>query len=45
MERILVDTCILILHQYPILEPDDITTSLKLGTDLMNRNYSIRQGG
>ena len=30
-----------ILDQYPSLEPDDITASLKFAADLMNRNYSI----
>ncbi|MEI6138768.1 MAG: DUF433 domain-containing protein [Mariniphaga sp.] len=33
-----------ILDQYPSLESDDINTCLKFGADLMNRNYSIRQG-
>ncbi|MEI6138770.1 MAG: DUF433 domain-containing protein [Mariniphaga sp.] len=33
-----------ILDQYPTLEPDDINASLKFAADLMNRNYSIRQG-
>ena len=33
-----------ILDQYPTLEPDDINASLKFAPDLMNRNYTIKQG-
>ena len=31
-----------ILDQYPTLEPEDNTASLKFPSDLMNRNYSIK---
>ena len=31
-----------ILHQYPALEPEDITACLKFATALMERNYVIK---
>jgi uncharacterized protein (DUF433 family) len=31
-----------ILHQYPSLEPEDITACLRFAADLMNRHYVIQ---
>jgi uncharacterized protein (DUF433 family) len=31
-----------ILHQYPTLEPEDITACLKFASQLMNRSYVIK---
>ncbi len=31
-----------VLHQYPLLEREDITACLKFATELMNRNYVIK---
>ena len=31
-----------VLHQYPTLEPEDITACLQFATALMNRNYVIK---
>ena len=40
----LANMLIVILDQYPILEPDDITASIKFAADLMSQNYKIKQG-
>ena len=31
-----------ILHQYPFLEPDDITACMRFAAKLMDRHYMIR---
>jgi uncharacterized protein (DUF433 family) len=31
-----------ILHQYPSLEPEDITACIQFASQLMNRNYVIK---
>jgi len=31
-----------ILHQYPMLVPEDIDACLKFAIEMMNRNYSFR---